>query len=517
MQFPRSSGILLHPTSLPGPYGIGDLGKEAFHFVDFLVEAGQTYWQVLPLGPTGFGDSPYQSFCAFAGNPLLISPDLLLEENLLAEDALASIPAFPDEKVDYGPVIDWKFELLKKSHSWFRAHRSNEQQQAFDAWCQENTAWLHDFATFMALKHDHDGIIWTLWAEPLRDRHENVLHEWRSNHPEEIEAHMYWQWLFATQWSRLHEYATSKGIRFIGDIPIYVAHDSSDVWSNRDMFLLDDHGNPTVVAGVPPDYFSETGQLWGNPIYNWKWLQDRGYDWWMKRFQQCLTQVDIVRLDHFRGFESYWEVPAAEETAINGRWVQGPSEMIFDTLLYVLGDLPIIAENLGVITEEVEALRNRFDLPGMAVLQFGFGSDAQNTHLPHTYDKNCVAYSATHDNDTLMSWWNAANTEETTLSQNEIDRERNYAREYLNYQHGEFHWVAIRSLIQSVAHTAIVPMQDVLGLGHEARMNRPAIGEGNWQWRMKQQALNDAAKQLRSLCEIYGRTEPIAEEPTETD
>lgn len=506
MDFPRACGILLHPTSLPSPHGIGDLGDEAIRFVDFLSAAGQRYWQILPLGPTGFGDSPYQCFSAFAGNPLLISLERLAEERLLSTESLQQASEFSKSRVDFANLIPWKFQRLEEAYQRFAAAPDHALRPEFQQFCGDRAEWLDDYALFAALKHSQGGKIWTQWPKKLARRESVALENARRDLKSEIEAQRFWQFLFFRQWDALKAYCDELGLRLIGDIPIYVAHDSADVWAHPELFLLDESGDPTVVAGVPPDYFSKTGQLWGNPIYNWDVLRDSGYAWWMKRFQATLAMVDIVRLDHFRGFEAYWEVPAGEPTAENGQWVKGPGDMIFDTLAFVLGDLPIIAENLGLITDEVEALRDQFKLPGMAVLQFAFGGEADNVHLPHNYVQNLVAYSGTHDNDTAAGWWRSG--EGSTRSKKEIAREQGHARRYLNIAGAveEPHWDFIRAIMASVAHTAIFPMQDILGLGGEGRMNQPGRSQGNWGWRCPHDVDYAAhAQRLRDLCELYGR------------
>ncbi len=513
MKFPRSSGILLHPTSLPGPYGIGDLGEEAYRFVDFLVDAGQRYWQVLPLGPTGYGDSPYQCFSAFAGNPLLISLDKLQEEGLLTQADLGDVPAFPSDRVDYGWVIDYKRRLLHTAWKRLLSESSSPVWDAFHRFCDENNWWLHDYALFMAVKEAHEGQVWTQWDPAIASRVPEAVEQWHQKVGSEVGAQKFLQYLFFTQWWALKTYCYEQGIKIIGDIPIYVAHDSADVWAHPDLYNLDEKGNPTVVAGVPPDYFSQTGQLWGNPIYRWNLMARNGYQWWIDRFRQIFTCVDIVRLDHFRGFEAYWEVPATETTAINGQWVRGPGAALFETLQYALGELPIIAENLGVITEEVEELRHRFEFPGMAILQFAFGSDPHCVDLPHNYQHNTVAYSGTHDNDTTVGWWESTG-KDSTRTPKQIQKEKEYARRYLNTDGRDMQWVFIRTLMASVADTVVFPLQDILGLGTKARMNMPGRPAGNWQWRFIENQLSDSqAQRLRELGEIYGRIG----EPCETE
>jgi 4-alpha-glucanotransferase len=498
MRFPRSSGILLHPTSLPGRYGIGDFGPESRRFVDFLAAAGQKLWQVLPLGPTGFGDSPYQCFSAWAGNPLLISLERLVERGCLDASALASAPEFPEDLVDFERLIPWKTALLESA---------TQNRSGFDDFCKANAHWLDDFALFMALKQHHKMMAWTRWEPGARDRDPAALAKWTQQLAAPVAAQKFLQFVFFEQWRELREYARERGVRIMGDLPIYVAHDSADVWVNRQYFHLDAQGNPTVVAGVPPDYFSQTGQLWGNPIYRWDVLAKDGYRWWLDRFRAAFAMVDMIRLDHFRGFEAYWEVPASETTAVRGRWVKGPGAALFRAAQSVLGELPLVAENLGVITPEVEAIRHEFGYPGMSILQFGFGSDPQApTFRPHNYPREIVAYTGTHDSDTTVGWWSSEGRGESTRSEEDIRREREFAKKYLNTDGHEIHWTFIRALEASVADTVLIPMQDVLGLGTEARMNQPATLGGNWRWRCRADAFKpELAKLLKELTELYER------------
>jgi 4-alpha-glucanotransferase len=490
----RSAGILLHPTSLPGPYGIGDLGSAAFAWVDALSRSRQTWWQVLPLGPTGFGDSPYQCFSAFAGNPNLISPDKLADEGLIKPADFEAVQ-FSPERVDYGPVIDFKNRLL--SHAWdnFRAGAVPGLRSLFEAFCREQAAWLDDFALFMALKDTHANQPWAQWPAPLRLRKGMALQQARHQLTSIIGRHQFGQFLFFRQWQALRQYAHDRGIRLIGDIPIFVASDSADVWSHPDLFQLDAQGRPTVVAGVPPDYFSSTGQLWGNPLYRWDRLQQTGYAWWVHRLQATLAQVDLVRLDHFRGFESYWEIPANMPTAEIGRWVKGPGYDLLERLGASLGGLPLIAEDLGLITPEVEALRDHFHLPGMRILQFAFGGATENRFLPHHYESNTVVYTGTHDNDTTRGWY-------ATLSAHE----GHLLRRYVARDCSDVAWDLIRLAWSSVADYAIVPLQDVLSLGTEARMNLPGRPAGNWCWRFQSAMLTPAVlDRLAEMNELYSR------------
>jgi 4-alpha-glucanotransferase len=507
MRFPRSSGILLHPTSLPGRYGIGDLGAEARHFVDFLAAAGLTLWQVLPLGPTGYGDSPYQCFSAWAGNPLLIDLEHLAGLGWLDASVLQSATAFPEDQVDFERLVPWKTALLESAAQGFFKRASAQDHASFESFCQENTHWLNDFALFTALKENQKMAAWTQWEPGARDRDPEALANWRQELAAPMAAHKFIQFIFYQQWRELREYARARNVRIMGDLPIYVSHDSADVWVNRHYFHLDEQGNPTVVSGVPPDYFSETGQLWGNPIYNWDALAKDGYGWWLDRFRATFQMVDMIRLDHFRGFEAYWEVPAGEPTAVNGRWVKGPGDALFHAAQSTLGELPLVAENLGVITPEVEAIREEFGFPGMAVLQFAFGTDAQApTFRPHNYPREVVAYTGTHDCDTTVGWWSSKGRGESTRSEEDISRERDFAMQYLNTDGREIQWVFIRALLASVADTVLIPMQDVLGLGTEARMNQPATLGGNWRWRYREGELTPAiSERLRELTKLYDR------------
>ncbi len=493
MNFQRASGILLHPTSLPGPYGIGDL--DAFRWIDFLAAAGCGLWQVLPLGPTGFGDSPYQCFSAFAGNPYLISPEMLRADGWLTESDLAARPAFPADRVEFGEVIPFKLDLLSQAFLRFQERATPAQRAAVEAFRAAQADWLGDYALFMAIKEHQGGRPWVEWPEPLRDRDPQALQRFAAEHRQEVERQVFWQYLFFSQWEALRAYAHQRGVRIIGDIPIFVAHDSADVWAHPDLFLLDSRGNPTVVAGVPPDYFSPTGQRWGNPLYCWERHAADGYAWWVERFRIILSMVDIVRLDHFRGFAGHWEVPAQEETAVRGRWVSGPGEEFFKNMQSALGELPIIAEDLGEITPDVIVLREQFNLPGMKILVFAFDGNAANPFLPHNYSPHCVVYTGTHDNDTAVGWYSSAG-----------ESSRDFARRYLASDGSDIAWDLIRTAWASVAVFALAPMQDVLGLGNEARMNYPSRLGGNWSWRMPQYALSDSVTaRLKELNTLYGR------------
>jgi 4-alpha-glucanotransferase len=500
MRFPRSSGILLHPTSLPGPWGIGDLGEAAYRFVDFLARSGQRLWQVLPLGPTSFGDSPYQCFSAFAGNPLLVSLDALVNDGLLQRAELEHAlfergGGLQADHVDYGPVIEFKLPLLRASFQRLREGVNPNHSAGFVAFCKQHAAWLDDYAFFMALKDAHHGSSWDGWEPAIAAREPEAMERWSAQLIEQIEVQKYLQYLFFHQWGGVKNYANALGISIIGDAPIFVAYDSADVWANRELFFLSDEGKPTVVAGVPPDYFSATGQRWGNPLYRWKAMAADDYRWWINRLRQTLTQVDILRLDHFRGFAAYWEIPASEPTAINGRWVRAPGLELFTALAEALGDLPIIAEDLGVITPDVEELRLHFKLPGMKVLQFGFDGDPENQYLPHNYEPNYVVYTGTHDNDTTVGWF-------WTLS----EEQREIVRGYLGRDAQDIAWDMLRLALMSVGDMAVAPLQDLLRQGSSARMNTPGQAGGNWAWRFHSEHLSDGlAHGLHFLTNMYGR------------
>ncbi len=493
MQLTRSSGILLHPTSLPGPYGVGDLGPEAHRWVETIAGTGTGLWQVLPLGPTGYGDSPYQCFSAFAGNPNLVAPDVLASEGLVTVPEIDAVRAAADGPVDYGTVIPAKLTLL--DHAYRRRVQAG-LTDAFDEFRLHHSGWVEDFGLFMALKDLHEGRPWWTWDPDLRDRSPSALATVRDGHAELIERHIFRQFLFRRQWDAVRDRAGAEGVRIIGDIPIFVAEDSADVWANRHLFHLDQAGRPTVVAGVPPDYFSATGQLWGNPLYRWEVHQETGYGWWLDRFRAVFDLVDIVRLDHFRGFAGYWEIPAGEETAINGRWVEGPGADFLNVLSAEFGDPPIIAEDLGEITDDVIQLRDRFDLPGMKILQFAFDSGEENDFLPHNYPEHCVVYTGTHDNDTSLGWFESAS-----------ESDRSFALEYLEIDGSDYPWQLITAAWESRAAWAVAPMQDLLRLGTEARMNYPSVPAGNWRWRMAPGAFSPALQSdLRHLNARTGRS-----------
>ncbi len=502
----RASGILLHPTSLPGRFGIGDLGAEAREFVDFLQAGKQTLWQVLPLGQTGYGDSPYQCFSAFAGNTLLISLPTLVDEKLLEPDELKRVPQFPVERVDFGGVLNFKNELLKKAFENFKRTTDTGLRGEFETFQQRHAEWLDDYALYRALKNANDGAAWNKWDSALVKRDTETLKRKAEELHDEMNAQKFYQFLFFRQWKSLRDYANERDIKIVGDIPIFVAFDSSDVWTQPEQFKLNADFTPRVVAGVPPDYFSKTGQLWGNPLYEWERMKADDFAWWTRRVRATLELVDIIRLDHFRGFAACWEVPGADETAERGRWTEAPGRELLTALKNALGDLPILAEDLGVITPDVESLRDDFNLPGMRILQFAFGGDANNHDLPHNYIKNCVVYTGTHDNDTTIGWYESQAGAGSTRDENQIRREREFCLRYLNSDGREIHWDFIRAVLASVSDIAIVPLQDVLGLGGDARMNLPASTNGNWNWRYREEDLKDEhAKRLRELVEVYGR------------
>jgi 4-alpha-glucanotransferase len=496
MKFERSAGILLHPTSLPGIYGIGDLGPAAYTFIDLLKETGCKLWQVLPLGPTGFGDSPYQSFSAFAGNPLLISPELLKNEGLLNIQDLPKLIHTSEERIDFGEIIPWKNDLLDKAFINY-CKIKNSIHKDYDSFCEENTFWLNEYAIFMTLKELHGGESWINWPKLIKSNDINTINNLRVKESFSIEKYKFVQYIFFKQWSSLKSYANKAGIKIIGDIPLYVAHDSADTWSHQDLFQLDGNGKPSVVAGVPPDYFSPTGQLWGNPIYRWEEHKLTGYEWWMERIKSQLNLVDLVRLDHFRGFAGYWEVPGGELTAENGKWVQGPGMEFFQAIIQRLikgSQLPFIAEDLGEITQDVIELRDELNLPGMKIMQFAFSSP-DNIFLPHNYTDNYVAYTGTHDNDTTIGWFNSA-----------PENEKKFAKEYLGVEGINISWDLIRAIWSSVAVYAIAPMQDILNLDSYARMNYPSRLGGNWSWRMANYPVDmEIIKRLKKINQIYGR------------
>ncbi|MDZ7291622.1 MAG: 4-alpha-glucanotransferase [candidate division KSB1 bacterium] len=495
----RGSGILLHITSLPSSYGIGDLGPCAYQFADFLISARQCFWQILPLNPTctAMGNSPYSSYSAFAGNPLLISPDFLVRDGFLRRSNIPRYAPRRDDRVDYEAVIEHKKKLLAVAYG--KNKRRLEKDHKFQWFCHENSNWLEDYALFMALKEHFNEFDWSSWPKELRDREKRALGEYKKKFADRIRQEKFTQYLFFQQWFALKNYCKSKNLQFIGDLPIYVSYDSADVWANPELFKLDDQKRPIGVAGVPPDYFSETGQLWGNPVYRWDTLQATRYAWWAKRLEHNLKLFDIIRLDHFRGFVAYWEVPASEETAENGRWIKAPVEDFFSTLFRHFPSLPIIAEDLGEITPDVREIIHRFGLPGMRILMFAFGEDlATSIHAPHNYPENCVVYTGTHDNNTVKGWF----TREASAE------EKKKLIGYLGREVTEktVHLELIRLVMSSVAKMVIIPMQDVLGLGRKARMNFPGTPKGNWGWRLRVGQLTPSlAQRLGEMTKIYGR------------
>ena len=495
----RCSGILVHPTSFPSPYGIGDLGKTAYDFIDFLKKANQTLWQCLPLGPTGFGDSPYQAYSAFAGQPLLISPDKLIELDLLSPEDIAHLPDWNKNRVEYEKITVFKTAMLKKAYKNFLLVTDLALRNEYEVFCQEHAFWLTDYALFMALKDDQNGKKWTEWEDkyknPTSETKEKALKDLESS----VNYYRFVQFIFFKQWYELKKYANENDVQIIGDIPIFVSPDSSDAWANKELFQLDDEGYPTVIAGVPPDYFSKTGQMWGNPLYNWDYHKKTGYAWWIARIRHQLTQTDIFRIDHFRGFEAYWAIPADEKTAINGKWVKGPGNDFFDHVLKAFeGDeLPIIAEDLGIITPEVEALRDDYNLPGMKILQFAFNELNDGAYYPYNYVENCVCYTGTHDNDTTVGWY-----------QNATPQSQDKARRYLSCDGSNIHWDMIRLAMGSVARYVIFPLQDVLGLDSNHRMNVPGVGIGNWSWRFKENDIQYwMPDYLKDLSKVFWRNQ----------
>jgi 4-alpha-glucanotransferase len=519
---PRAAGILLHPTSFSTPYGIGDLGPKAYNFLGFLKSAGQSFWQILPIGPTGYADSPYQCLSAFAGNPLLISPDLLIQQRLVTEDfIMQNLHQYGDHvdknnswlqqtgvPIDYTKVRELKYRILENA---FETFSSSDKKNEFQTFCDKEASWLEDFVLFFSLKKGHGYQSWTTWPKKYIKRDEGPISEWKQEHATEILFFKFIQWIFYKQWHELKDFANRLKIQIIGDMPIFVAHDSSDVWAHPEYFTLNPDGTLEYQAGVPPDYFSETGQLWGNPLYRWKVLQKEKFEWFIGRFQKLTHLVDWIRVDHFRGFEAYWKIKGTAKTAIEGKWEKAPGEALFKEIQKELGSIPIIAENLGVITPEVKALRTKFGFPGMGVLQFAFGGKNTNPHLPHNYHPNTVAYTGTHDNDTTLGWW----------QNHALPQEKQYLGEYLqrvsNNRADNVVEDLIRGLYRSVATLAMVPMQDVFKQGSEFRMNIPSTTGGNWLYRIGFGSLTEErAEWLQHLSMIYGRC-PEEEEKNEEE
>lgn len=501
----RRAGILLHPTSLPGRFGIGDLGPACIQFLDWVRDAGLAYWQILPLGPTGFGDSPYQCFSAFAGNPLLVSPELLVEEGLLEPSWLETWPEHRGA-VDFGATTDQKHQMLHAAHSNFNAGTGGHLRALYQEWSKspEVRLWLGDYALFMALKKHHNNKSWVDWVDGVKSRDPDALNNARKDLATDVDYQEFIQFLFFHQWSRIRQEAANRGIEIIGDAPIYVSFDSADTWANQDKFQLREDGYPNVVAGVPPDYFSRTGQLWGNPIYDWDAMGKTEFEWWANRLRSIFETVDIVRLDHYRGFMGYYAVPFGDKTAENGHWVKGPGAAFFSAMEKVIGDLPIIAEDLGEITSDVTEVRKQFNLPGMVILQFAWPpkslepliTDPNNHFLPHNHERKSVVYTGTHDNDTTLGWWRNSSTPE----------ERSAMQIYLSVDGNMANWDLIRCGMMSVANTFVVPAQDLLNMDSECRMNLPGRPEGNWTWRLDEGALSaDVASHIRELCLTYDR------------
>lgn len=549
MRFKRSGGLLLHPTSFPSKYGIGDLGLSAYEFIDFLKRANQTIWQILPLGPTSFGDSPYQSFSTFAGNTLMISPEILIEEGYIVKSDLKEIPDFDPISIDYNEVSKYKSGIYKKAYQNFKISATDKQKAAYNKFCLENIYWLEDYSLFISLKEHfieerkpvvqiskikeeiksseleeeieslefkefktkyskilkdnaikdyYFGAVWSTWPDELVNRQISALDEWKKKLSEKMRYYKFLQYEFFRQWNKLKKYANANNIKIIGDIPIFVAYDSADTWANPDLFYLNKQGFPTVVAGVPPDYFSVTGQLWGNPLYKWENHKKTHYKWWIDRISNSFKSLDILRIDHFRGFDEYWEVPFSEETAVKGKWKKGPGKELFTAIKKALGELPIIAEDLGLLTDSVEQLRDYFNFPGMKILQFAFlatDEKAENDYLPHNLVKNAVVYSGTHDNDTTKGWYSKSD-----------NKDKDVVRRYINVNGENISWDFIRLAYSTVCDIAIVTMQDVMELDSQYRMNTPGTPSGNWKWRYtKNMLLNEYAEKLKYLSKLFGR------------
>ncbi len=490
----RSSGILLHITSLPGKYGIGTMGKEAYDFVDFLIASGQKIWQILPLGHTGFGNSPYQCFSAFAGNPLLINFDKLVDDGLLHENDIPK-QEFNEKKVDFGKVINFTYPLLRKAYDSFHRNNSKVLKRKFQTFCSKNYKWLEDYAFFMALKDHNNGKPWHQWDYKLKTRDDETLNNMKKELENEISYYKFIQFLFFKQWLELKAYANINDIKIFGDLPIYVAFDSADAWSNPELYEFDENMNPIKVSGVPPDYFSETGQLWNNPLYDWEYLKKTGFQWWLDRIEANFTVFDIVRIDHFRGLAAYWAVPYGEKTAVKGEWVPAPGKELLKAIFDTFGNVPIVAEDLGVITPDVIELREEFNLPGMKILQFAFDSGEENNFLPHTYTQNCIVYTGTHDNDTVLGRY-----KESTES------EKQMMRNYFNIDESDVCLSFLKLAWSSVANVAIAPLQDLLRLDTEARMNFPGKASGYWEWRFKKEMLTkEHTSELYEITKLYAR------------
>jgi 4-alpha-glucanotransferase len=495
MRFPRASGVLLHPTSLPGPHGCGDFGPAAYHFVDWLVSAGQKLWQILPLGGIGPGNSPYMSTSAFAGNVLMIDLVELHQHGWLAAADLEPTAGFADDRLNFATVVPFRMERLDRAARRFAAAASASDRAQFEAFCAQQRSWLDDYALFMTLAERNDWCDWSAWDAPLAAREPQALAAAGARHAPRVAFWKFCQWSFFRQWLKLKAHANQHGIEIVGDAPIFIAYQSAEVWARPELFELDEHGQPTVIAGVPPDLFSATGQRWGNPLYRWSAHAAEGYAWWVERVRRAFELVDVVRIDHFRGFAGYWEIPASQPTAEHGRWVPGPGEPLFKAIAKALGPLPIIAEDLGVITPDVVSLRKKFAFPGMRILQFAWGGDSGNSFLPHNHEQDTVVYTGTHDNDTTLGWWASAS-----------ETERRHLCDYLATDAREVNWDLIRAACASVADTAVHPMQDVLGLTTEHRMNFPGKGVGYWEWRFSwSQVRPEHAQRLARMCQLYRR------------
>ena len=491
----RRSGMLLPISSLPSKYGIGSFSKEAYDFIDVLRDSGQSLWQILPLGPTGHGDSPYQSFSTFAGNSYFIDLDELVKEGVLTEEECNSYDwGNNTQYIDYEKIYSSRFKILRTAYI-----RSNiNENKMFESYCKENEWWLHDYALYMAIKDSFNGKSWIEWDNDIRTREQEAIYRYEEELRDEINFYKYQQYLFSNQWNKLKAYANKEGISIIGDIPIYVAFDSADTWSNPELFQLDNEGNPVAVAGCPPDAFSETGQLWGNPLYSWDYHKDTNYEWWIKRIEYSFKLYDVVRIDHFRAFDEYYSIPYGEETAVNGAWKQGPGIELFECIKENLGNVNIIAEDLGFLTESVKQLLSDTGYPGMKILQFAFDSREDSDYLPHNYNNNCIVYTGTHDNDTVVGWYKEINSED-----------KNMCIDYMNSKHteeNEIHWDFICLAMRSVADTCIIPVQDYLGLGSEARINIPSMLGDNWKWRMEKDSFSKTMiEKIKMLTELYGR------------
>lgn len=501
MKFQRSAGILLHPTSLPGRFGIGDLGPEMYKFIDFLRDSGQSLWQVFPLGPTGYGDSPYQCFSAFAGNPMLISPDLLIKDGYLTEQDVAEIPPHNPVSIDFGQIIELKTKWLFTAYKRFSENPDPHDLAEMKKFEKKHKIWIDDYALFMACKEHHGGALWTTWDKDIALRKPSALTAWRKKLSDRVRYQVFIQYIFFKQWLTLKEYVHSQGIKIIGDLPIFIAYDSADLWANKELFSVNEEGKLLTVAGVPPDYFSPTGQLWGNPLYKWRAMEKDGFKWWKDRIRSLLEMVDILRIDHFRGFDAYWEIPGDAPTAETGKWVKAPGKKFFASVIKDLGDVPIMAEDLGVITPAVEDLRDTFGFPGMKILQFAFGKGMEAKFLPHNFVKNCVVYTGSHDNDTTRGYFEAAKHQQ---HENDIYKS---VQNYLDYYGDEICAKLIRLAYSSVADTVVIPMQDILNLGTGARMNFPGRPAGNWGWRFQWEQLDHRlADYYRYLSKLYERT-----------